>query len=149
MSQLRPMWTRAQTAKPRPRAKRASPIPASHGSVWTLWPRNAPKRTRTSAMATITILIRSSRDHEKRPLFVERAARIQYTQNAAQPTAKTSSTVLTGTLSRSRDAGRASGRRHGDRHPDAHRRLSHERPVEASEEPRLVTRPYGTDTFAV
>jgi hypothetical protein len=46
-------------------------------------------------MATITILIRSPRDHEKRPLFVEKAARIQYTQNAAQPTAKTSSTVLT------------------------------------------------------
>jgi hypothetical protein len=45
-------------------------------------------------MTTITARIRSSRVHETRPLFVEKAATNQYSQNAAQPTTKTSSTVL-------------------------------------------------------
>ena len=42
----------------------------------------------------MTALIRSSRDHGTRPVFMEKAAASQYSQNAAQPTAKTSSTAL-------------------------------------------------------
>jgi hypothetical protein len=44
-------------------------------------------------MTAITALIRNSRDHGTRPLVVENAATSQYSQNAAQPTAKTSSTA--------------------------------------------------------
>jgi hypothetical protein len=43
---------------------------------------------------TITALMRSSRDQGTRPFFVEKAAVSQYSQNAAHPTAKTSSTAL-------------------------------------------------------
>ena len=39
----------------------------------------------------------SSRDHGTRPLFIEKAATSQYSQNAAEPTAKTSSTDLIST----------------------------------------------------
>src|SRR5579885_2542354 len=43
----------------------------------------------------MTALIRSSRDHGTRPRFIEKASTSQYSQNAAQPTAKTVSTALT------------------------------------------------------
>ena len=72
-------------------------MPARHGSVLRPWPRNAPKRTKTITTTTITALIRSSRDHGTRPLFIEKAATSQYSQNAAHPTAKTSSTALIAT----------------------------------------------------
>src|SRR4051794_36501024 len=45
----------------------------------------------------MTMRIRSSRDHRTRPRFIDEAARIQYSQNAAQPTASASSTGLTPT----------------------------------------------------
>ena len=45
-------------------------------------------------MTAITALIRSSRDHGMRPLFIEKAATSQYSQNAAHPAAKMSSTAL-------------------------------------------------------
>src|SRR5215471_2246639 len=43
---------------------------------------------------TITTRIRSSRDHGTRPLFMEKAATSQYSQNTPHPTAKTTSTAL-------------------------------------------------------
>ena len=70
-------------------------MPARNGSVAWLWPRKTPKRTKTIATTMIRALIRSSRDHGTRPLFIEKAATTQYSQNAAHPTAKTSSTVVT------------------------------------------------------
>src|SRR5262245_8942828 len=87
---------RAQIANPNPRTKRTRPSPARHGSVSRPWPRKAPKRIKRIAATTITALIRSSRDHATRPLFLfgEKAATSQYSQNAAHPTAKTSSTAL-------------------------------------------------------
>src|SRR5262245_10888931 len=85
---------RAQIANPNPRAKRIRPRPARHGSVLRPWSRKAPKRIKRIAATTITALIRSSRDHATRPLFTEKAATSQYSQNAAHPTAKTSSTAL-------------------------------------------------------
>jgi hypothetical protein len=44
-------------------------------------------------MTTISALIRSSRDHGMWPCFMERAATSQYSQKAAHPAAKTSSTA--------------------------------------------------------
>jgi hypothetical protein len=88
------MCTRAQIANPNPRAKSTSPRPARHGSVLRPWLRNAPKRIKRITTTAITALMRSSRDHGTRPLFVEKAATSQYSQNAAQPTAKTSSVAL-------------------------------------------------------
>src|SRR5581483_12046732 len=85
---------RAQTASPRPRAKRTRPTPARHASALRPWPRNAPTRIKRMTTTAITALIRSSRDHGTRPLFIEKAATSQYSQNAAHPTAKTSSTAL-------------------------------------------------------
>ena len=45
-------------------------------------------------MKAIATLTRSSRDQGTRPLFTEKAATSQYSQKAAHPTAKTSSTAL-------------------------------------------------------
>src|SRR5690348_3800483 len=91
--QLRPMCTRAQRANPRPSAKRARPSASRQSAEWALWPRNAPRRIRRIAATTTTARIRSSRDHGTRPRFDEKAATTQYSQNAAQPAAKTSSTA--------------------------------------------------------
>src|SRR3954453_494726 len=62
MPQLRPMWTRAQIAKPRPKAKRTSPTAARAGSVATLWPWKTPRRTSRITRTRITSLIRASGD---------------------------------------------------------------------------------------
>ena len=48
-------------------------------------------------MMTIATLMPSSRDHGTRPLFMEKAATSQYSQNAAHTTAKTSSTACIAT----------------------------------------------------
>lgn len=45
-------------------------------------PRKAPKRISTITTIAITALIPSSRDHGTRPLFIEKAAASQYSQNA-------------------------------------------------------------------
>src|SRR5580704_94362 len=87
------MCTRAQIANPNPRQKRASPRPARHGSVLRPCPRKAPKRSKRITTTTIATLIPSSRDHGTRPLFIEKAATSQYSQNAAHPMARRSSTT--------------------------------------------------------
>jgi len=46
---------------------------------------------------TIPALMPNSRDQGARPFFIEKAARSQYSQNAAHATAKTSSTALIAT----------------------------------------------------
>ena len=55
-------------------------MPARHGSVLSPWPRNTPKRIKTITTTAITALIRSSRDQGTRPLFIEKAATSQYSQ---------------------------------------------------------------------
>lgn len=45
------------------------------------------------AKPTISALMRASRPPGTRPLFMEKAATSQYSQNAAQPMAKTDSTA--------------------------------------------------------
>src|SRR5579875_353470 len=97
--QLRPMLRRAQTANANPRAKRASPTAARHGSVLAPTPRKTLKRSRTTTMTAIRTLTWTPRDHETRPFFTPKAATIQYNQKAAHPTAKTISTAGTGNQS--------------------------------------------------
>src|SRR5579875_525882 len=94
--QLRPMCTRADTAKPRPSANRPRPRAERQGSVLRAWLRKTPRRTKITTMTAIKALILNSLDHGTLPLFMDKAATSQYNQNAPHPTAKTISTACTG-----------------------------------------------------
>lgn len=98
--QLRPMCTRAQTAKASPARSTTRPAMASGKPLAAAWWRRSPSLDRARMTITITTRLRVHRPHRVRPRLTQNAAISQYAQNTAQTPAIIQPTLLTGSTYR-------------------------------------------------